>query len=376
MRKEAPLPDRASREEPDAPLYGAIMAGGKGTRFWPRSREGMPKHLLDITGPRTIVQETVDRIAPLIPPERILVVTGKSHADELRRQLPEIPGGNILVEPVGRNTAPCIGWAAVEIQRRAENAVMAVFPADQAIRDPERFRRVLAAAGDWAARGDCLVTIGIPPTGPETGYGYLERGGRLGRSRGEEVYRLRTIREKPGLAQAQAFLAQGSFFWNSGMFLWRVSAIREALARWLPDLHRDLCELERGLGRPGDEALRAAVYDRMQAISIDYGVMEKADNAVMVAGDFGWSDVGSWDALWETAAKDPAGIATRPEGRTIALDAAGVLVDSRKLVALVGVTDLIVVDTDDALLICKRGRSQEIRQLVSALENREWRDVL
>jgi mannose-1-phosphate guanylyltransferase len=338
-------------------MYAVIMAGGRGARFWPRSRESKPKHLLDIVSDKTIIRETVDRISPMIPPEKILVVTGESHAQELIRQLPEIPQENIIVEPVGRNTAPCIGLAALHIKRKAPDAVMLVLPSDHLISDEKQFRKVLNVAATVARCGDYLVTVGIRPTGPETGYG------------------VRSVREKPNLAQAQALLDQGGFSWNSGMFIWRVSSILTALQQWLPDLYEGLLQIEAALGTASEAAVVGQVYRQARSVSIDYGVMEKARNTLVIPGDFGWSDVGSWDALWEVSPRDEQGNAVR--GQAIAIDSRNCLVHSPgKTVALVGVEDLIIVETGDALLVCKRGCSQDVRKVVDRLEREQKSEYL
>jgi mannose-1-phosphate guanylyltransferase len=356
-------------------MFAVIMAGGKGSRFWPRSRERMPKHLLDIQGERTIIRETVDRIRPLVPPERTLIVTSRSHAAALIRQFPEIPAENILIEPVGRNTAPCIGLAALHIQKRVPDAVMLVLPSDHRISNENAFRRVLAAAGRAASGGDALITIGIRPTGPETGYGYIEQGDLFTTGEGEKIYRVRSIREKPPLEQAQEFLRQGCFLWNSGMFVWKASTILKAIERFLPELHEGLLQIREALGTEREEEIVGEVYSAQKAVSIDYGVMEKAGNVLVVPGDFGWSDLGSWDALWEVSGKDENGNAVR--GSFIGIDAGNSLVHSPgKLVALVGVRDLIVVETGDALLICRRGRSQDVRKVVETLEKDNRKEYL
>jgi mannose-1-phosphate guanylyltransferase len=353
-------------------MYAVIMAGGKGARFWPRSRNRLPKHLLDICSEKTIIQETVARIIPLTPPEKILIVTGASHARELIGQLPQIPPENILIEPVGRNTAPCIGLAALVVRKRAGNAVMAVLPSDHLIADEEHFRHVLAAAADMAARGDHLVTIGIRPTGPETGYGYIEEGKLAASERGEDIFTVKSIREKPDVELAKSFLAQGGFFWNSGMFIWQAATILKEMESSLPDIYEGLLDIDRALDTPAEAEVIADVYGRFRSISIDYGVMEKAKNTLVIPADFGWSDVGSWDALWEVSEKDDQGIASRSGEGLISINSCNSLVYSpKKLVALVDVTDLIVVETDDALLICKRGASQEVKKVVEALEEKK-----
>ncbi|MCX7634307.1 MAG: sugar phosphate nucleotidyltransferase [Syntrophales bacterium] len=357
-------------------MFAVIMAGGKGTRFWPRSRHRLPKHLLDITGERTIIQETVDRIAPLIPPERVLIVTGAAHAAELKRQLPEIPGRNILVEPTGRNTAPCIGLAAAFIRRFAGDEVMIVLPSDHLITDEVTFRRILATAAAAAQRGEFLVTIGIRPTGPETGYGYIEQGPVAAHIHGEPVYRVTTIREKPSRSEAEELLRQGRFLWNSGMFVWRSTVILAAIRRFLPDIYAGITAIEEALGTPREGETTTEIYQGLRSISIDYGVMEKADNVLIVPGAFGWSDVGSWDALYEVSPRDEQGNATSQCRLFTAVDARGNYVYSPgKAVALVGVEDLIIVDTPDALLICRRGASQEVKRVVDGLEG-EGRDEL
>jgi mannose-1-phosphate guanylyltransferase len=345
------------------------MAGGKGVRFWPRSREKTPKHLLDISSERTMIRETVDRIRPLLPAERTLIVTGKSHAAELIRQLPEIPPENILIEPVGRNTAPCIGLAALHILRRVSDAVMLVLPSDHRIGDEAAFLRIIKAAAETALQGDPLVTIGIRPTGPETGYGYIEQGDPFSTSGVDEIFRVRSIREKPPREQAEHFLAQGGFSWNSGIFVWKVSTIVEAIGRFLPDLQRGLLQIREALGTDREEAVVRSVYTEQRAVSIDYGVMEKAKNVLVIPGAFDWSDLGSWDALWEVSEKDENGNAVR--GEFIGIDTSNSLIHSTgKLVALVGVKDLLVVETNDALLICRRGRSQDVRKVVETLEKK------
>lgn len=350
-------------------MFAVIMAGGKGTRFWPRSREKMPKHLLDITGERTIIRETVDRIRPLVPAERTLVVTGQSHAEELMRQLPEIPRENILIEPVGRNTAPCIGLAALHILKRVPDAVMLVLPSDHRIGDEAGFRRVIQAAAAAARQGEHLVTIGIKPTGPETGYGYIEQGELFSTIGDEDIYRVVSVREKPPREQAEQFLVQGRFSWNSGMFIWKASTILAAIERFLPDLHRGLLAIREVLGTERETEVVDTVYAGQKSVSIDYSVMEKARDVLIVPAAFAWSDLGSWDALWEVSEKDANGNAVR--GEFISVAATNSLIHSPgKLVALIGVDDLLVVETQDALLICRRGYSQDVREVVAEIEKR------
>jgi mannose-1-phosphate guanylyltransferase len=356
-------------------MFAVIMAGGRGTRFWPRSREKMPKHLLDINGEKSLIRETVDRIAPLVSPERTLIVTGRSHAVELIRLLPEIPPENILIEPVGRNTAPCIGLAALIIQKRVGDAVMLVLPSDHRIEDEIEFRRVLQTAAARATSGKTLLTIGIKPTGPETGYGYLEEGEIVGTDGKLAVYRVRSIREKPDPATAGRFLKKGGFLWNSGMFVWKASTILGEISRFLPDLYAGLIEIENALGRNSEDAVLERIYPSLRSVSIDYGVMEKAKDVLVIPGDFGWSDLGSWDSLWEVSRKDESRNVVR--GRLIGVNASGLLVYSpKKLVSVVDVQDILVVETDDALLICRRGSSQEVRRIVEKIEQEGLKEYL
>ena len=358
-------------------MYAVIMAGGKGARFWPRSRNHLPKHLLDITSDRTIIQETVDRISPLFPPEKILVVTGAAHAGELIRQLPQIPAENILIEPVGRNTAPCIGLAAIAIRQLAGDSVMVVLPSDHRIGDEKTFLHLLKAAAAAAAEDERLVTIGIRPTRPDTGFGYIEQGDLCLHAEGEAVFAVKSIREKPNREQAEALLAQGGFYWNSGMFIWKTSTILKAIKTYLPDIHDGLQEIGDAFHTESQDEVIAKVYNGLRSISIDFGVMEKAGNAFLIPGDFGWSDVGSWDALWEVLPQDAAGNAGRKEGQLIAVNTQNSLVySSKKLVALLDMDDIIVVDTDDALLICRRGSSQDVKKVVDILESKGQTELL
>jgi len=358
-------------------MHAVIMAGGRGTRFWPRSREKKPKHLLDILSDRTIIQETVDRIRPLVKPQNILIVTGKKHAPELMRQLPDIPAENILIEPVGRNTAACIGWAAVHVQKKAKDDVMVVLPSDHGIGDPERYRKVLAAAALAAEKENGLVTIGIEPTSPHTGYGYMEGGVSEGKVAGESLLRVKSFREKPDLKKAKAFLKKGNFYWNSGMFVWKASKILAEIAQYLPDLYSGLMTIKASLGKDSETRTVSKIYSGLRSISIDYGVMEKARDVFVIPASFGWSDVGSWDALWEISARDQNGNAATGGSPAIFENTGNSLVYSpKKLVALIGMQDVLVIETKDALLICKKGQSQDVKKIVDTLEAKKQTQLL
>ncbi len=352
-------------------MYAVIMAGGRGVRFWPKSREARPKHLLNIlSGDRTILQETVDRVSSLVERERTFVVTGRGHAREVLQQLPQLPPGNIIVEPVGRNTAPCIGLAALHIAKADPEAVMVVLPSDHYIGDVTEFIRVLSAAAGMAKRGPYLVTVGVKPTHPETGYGYVERGEEIATLEGRAFYRVRSFREKPARKDAETFVRDGGFSWNSGVFLWRASTVLATVEKFLPELHEGLRRIAGVLDTPQEDSVVSEVYQAIRPVSVDYGIMEKYRDVILVNGDFGWSDVGSWDALWDVLEKDKDGNALT--GTCIAENSRNSLVYSPgKLVALLGVEDLIIVESEDALLVCKRGASQEVRRIVEILEKRK-----
>ena len=345
--------------------YAVIMAGGSGTRFWPASRRARPKQLLPLApgDDRSLLRATVERIRPLVPVERIYVVPSAALAEATAAELSELPRENVLAEPVGRNTAPCVGWAAATVRRRDPEGVMMVLPADHHIGDPEGYRAVLEKGLEAAGEG-ALVTVGIEPTRPETGYGYLE----VGEALESGVHRARRFVEKPNRQRAEQFLAAGDFLWNSGMFFFRADSILGAIDAHLPGLAAALGEFDEAAARGEEATLVASRYAELPAVSIDHGVMEKADEVLVVPGSFGWSDLGSWTTAWELADKDEDDNALLAEA--VAVDASGCYVSAPegKLVALVGVQDLVVVDTPDALLVVPRERAQEVRAVVARLK--------
>lgn len=356
-------------------MFAVIMAGGRGTRFWPLSRTRRPKHLLKIMGERSIIQQTVDRIGSYIDERDIYVVTVATHAEELAAQLPRIPRGNIIVEPVGRNTAPCIGLASLYLKKRNPEETMVVLPADHLITNEEQFLKTLEAADEMAKGTPSLVTIGIAPTRAETGYGYIEKGERAGTACGRDIFRVGAFREKPDLETARAFIRDGGFYWNSGMFVWKVETILKEIARFLPDLYDALTEMEHVIGTGEEQARIAELYAGVNPVSIDYGVMERTDRVLLIEGTFGWSDIGSWDALWEVLDKDDDENAVT--GSHISVGSSRNLVHSPgKLVTLVGVSDLILVEAEDSILVCRRGASQDVKEAVDILETRKMDDYL
>jgi mannose-1-phosphate guanylyltransferase len=355
-----------------ADTFGVIMAGGSGTRFWPLSRALRPKQLLPLGGAESsLLRETRRRISTTIPAERTLVVTSEALAEQTRKELPELPPENILAEPMGRNTAPCVGWAASVVARIAPEAVLAILPADHFIADEPAFARVLTRAIDAAREGD-MVTVGVKPTRPETGYGYVE----LGEELAPAVHRARRFVEKPDELRARQFLAAGRFLWNSGMFFFRADVVLEAVRKHLPGLGDALHKFDEAAAQGTERDAVHALYGTLPDISIDHGIMEKAARVVVVPGDFGWSDVGSWTSAWELAARD--GDDNALFGDVVAVDTRRSYVRSHgeKLVAVVGLEDVVVVDTDDALLVLPRARAQDVRAVVQALKAQKRTDRL
>jgi mannose-1-phosphate guanylyltransferase len=347
-------------------LYAVIMAGGRGTRFWPRSRETRPKQLLNITGDEILLKKAVELIKAIVSIKRIKIVTTSSQADAVRSAVSEIPRGNVIIEPVGKNTAPAIGLSALFVLRDNPDAIMVILPADHYIEDEERFSQRIMAGAHQAARGDYLVTIGIPPRGPETGYGYIETDELIDED--ELIYSVRSFHEKPDRETAASFVDQGNFFWNSGIFIARASTMLREIAEYLPHNYRCLKKIRESLGQDEESEAIAEAYREMEGISIDYGVMERSDRVLMVSGDFGWDDVGSWLSAaqyWPTDGDKNASI-----GEVVSVDSSQCIVYSpKKLVALLGVEDLVVVEEDDVILICKKGRSQDVRKLVEILRS-------
>ncbi len=348
-------------------FYALIMAGGTGTRLWPLSREDRPKQALPLIGDRSMFQIAVDRLAPLFTPDRVLVVTGRDHLDVLQAQGVDIPAGNFIVEPMGRGTAPAIALAAIHLRRRDPEAVMAVLTADHHIADEAGFRKVLASAAKVANQGH-LVTLGVTPDYPATGYGYVERAEVADSADGLLAYAVVGFREKPSLAVAERFLADGRHSWNSGMFIWRVDRFLAELSRTMPEFFTQLEEIDRALGTPREDETLARVWPRVASQTVDFGVMEKARNVAVIPIDIGWSDVGSWASLLDILPRDERGNVT-VHAEHVTLDGRNVLVHGRgRLVATIGMEDVIVVDTDDVVLVCAKHRAEDVRQIVNQLK--------
>ena len=360
-------------------LHGVILAGGRGTRFWPRSRRLYPKQLMKLWGDSSLLEQTVARLRPLIPAERIWVFTNEWLRGQVLRQLPEVPRGQVIAEPVQRNTAPCAGLAAELIARRDPDAVLAVLPSDHLIAKPAAFLKVARLAARHASEG-AIVVLGIEPRWPETGYGYMEFAARPAH-RNRQAVPIRQFREKPALAVARRYLRSGRFFWNSGMFFWKASTFRQRLFAHLP---KTAGVLERIAEQAGSQQSGYArrlgpvlkrLYPSCENISVDYGILEKAPGVLGIPCDFGWSDVGSWNAVYDLSARDAKNNVLRSEA--LLLDSSGLLIDvPGKLVAGVGLKDLVVVETGDALLIARRDQAQQVSEIVKRLEQSRRDELL
>ncbi len=352
--------------------YGLIMAGGRGTRFWPRSRKRNAKQVLQFFGERSLIQQTVDRLKPVISPENIWVVTNEFLQGKIRNQLPEIPKGQILAEPAQRNTAPCIALVAQLLYDRDPEAILGVFPADHLILKESRFRNFVKAAYR-AAEGKQVVVLGIQPRWPETGYGYIEfprnvKPGAL------DAVPVASFREKPDAKTAKKFMERGHFFWNAGMFFWPAATVLELTRRHQPKTSALLAGLP-SFGNRNFANKLAEIYPLCENISVDYAIIEKADRVSGIAlEDIGWNDVGSWEAVYNLAEKDSNANASR--GELVAEGSHGNYVDANKTVALVGVDNLVIVDTPDALLVASRDQAQNVSKLVKILDSEAREDLL
>jgi len=346
---------------PDGHLWAVILAGGVGARFWPLSRASRPKQLLDLFGDGPMLRVTSERIAPLAPPGRQLVVTGELLREPIAALLPDV---ELLAEPVGRNTAPAIAWAALEVARRDPDAVLAVLPADHHVADVDAYRAACAHAVRVARQGR-IVTLGIRPTRPETGYGYIAQGAPID----DGVYAVAAFREKPDLATAATYLADGGYLWNAGMFFFPAALILDELRRFEPDMVSALEDLVAGRAALGD------VYPNLRSISVDYAVAERSDKVAVIPATFGWSDVGSWSSLYDHRPEEAPSF---QRGRVFELDGGGnvLVATDGGTVTTVGVRDLVVVHTGDATLVCPRTQAQRVREVVDALRASDAEELL
>ncbi len=365
--------------------YIVIMAGGSGTRFWPLSREAMPKQLLRIDGEETLIQQTIIRVRPLIPTDHIHIVTNKSQADQIRYQVPELNRDNFIIEPAAKNTAAAIGLAAVYLNHHNVDSVMGILPADHVIKNKEAFLDTMECAFTTAGEG-YLVTIGIKPVRPETGYGYihagerinssippLEKGGKGGFETGgvglSDVFHVDRFTEKPDIDTAKKYVADGHYFWNSGMFVWKTSVIISEIERHMPSLGAGLKEIRSAIGSSDESSVISRVFAGLESVSIDYGIMEKSDKVVVIQADLGWSDVGSWTALDDISSKDARGNVIA--GNVVDIESRNsIIYASNRLVATAGLKDMVVVDTEDATLVCHKDRAQDVKKIVDELKKR------
>jgi mannose-1-phosphate guanylyltransferase len=358
--------------------FAVIMAGGVGTRFWPKSRGRSPKQFLEILNHGTMIENTLERLKPLVDQNDVFVVTNQQQVEMLRRIVPSIPSQNVLAEPLGRNTAACIGLAALWIERINPDGLMVISPADHIVKNPDEFVRILRLALRVAEEKDALVTIGIKPTHPETGYGYIQSAEEeIDRNeyRADGVYRVKTFAEKPNLETAERFLKSGDFLWNSGIFILKARVILREIELHLPDLYEQLRDVRETIGTQVYEQTLEHAYRIIRSISIDYGIMEKAGNVFVVKGDFGWSDVGSWDEVVRLTPKDADGNSLK--GRAFIFDSKNNYIDAgNKVVAALGIEDLVVISTDDALLICKKGKSQDVKEVVDFIRRKQMNEYL
>jgi len=353
-------------------FYPVILAGGRGTRFWPLSRKRRAKQLLPLNSTKSMIQETVERLEPMAPSQRFWIITNEDLREPILRQLPGLDPNQVLAEPVGRNTAPAIGLAAFLLERSDPNAVIGMFPSDHVISNEEAFRANVQRAVEIAGSGANIVVMGIPPTRAETGYGYIE----VGQKSAQENLPVRRFVEKPPKKDAEEFVKAGNYFWNSGMFIWGARTLADALREHLPNTALVLEQIAAGYGTPGFHETFAGLYPKCENISIDYAVLEPRSKKgegksgiYCIPASFGWNDLGSWTALYEHR------MASLPEQENVisslenfALHASGNFVHSDKFVAVVGVNDLVVVETEDALLITTREHAQDVGKVVAYLD--------
>lgn len=345
-----------------------IMAGGRGERFWPKSRINHPKQLLDLTGNGSMIQETVRRVAGIVPSENIYFITNQLYAGPIKEQLPEIPEQNIILEPEGRNTAPCIGLASLFIEAADPDGVTVVLAADHIIKNTPEFCNTLFTGAAVAESTGGIVTLGIKPDRPETGYGYIKMGQEFAEKPG--VYHVERFTEKPNLETASEFLASGRYLWNSGMFIWKTATIRQLFAEYMPDLHQGLEIIKTAIGQKNYNEILAEQYQKFEKISIDYGIMERAPEVYVIPVDIGWDDVGSWTSLDRVRAHDRDGNVVN-SSNYLMIDSQDCIfeVTNNKLVTAIGVHDLILVETDDAILICPKERAQDVKLVLEKLKD-------
>lgn len=354
-------------------VYAVIMAGGSGTRFWPKSTKKHPKQFHKLFGNGTMIQNTAERIKEIIPQERILVVTNDDYVDIVKEQLPKVPDTNIVGEPVAKNTAPCVAIAAELLLKKDPEAVMVVLPADHHITEPEKFRNILSSAVAKAEKGDGLVTIGIKPDRAETGFGYIHADqSEAEEIKGNTVENVHGFKEKPDLDTAQQFLESGDYYWNSGMFVWRADTVLNEFEKQLPEMFNLVKASGQDLYTDLHGAAINEFYSDCESVSVDYGIMEGAEKVFVVPGEFGWNDVGSWTAVYDLSDKNNSGNSIQAVNVTFAGAENNLVVsDSGKMISLVGIDNAAVVETEDAILVCDLNQAQGVKEIVEQLKQNE-----
>jgi mannose-1-phosphate guanylyltransferase len=348
-------------------FYALIMAGGSGTRLWPLSRQSQPKQAIELIDSRTMFQHAVDRLDSLLPPERVMVVTAREYVEVLASQVPDIPRENFIVEPMARGTAGAIGLATVHLRHRDPEAVMAVLTADHYIRDVNQFCCALSAAVQVARDGP-LVTLGIEPSFPATGFGYIRRHERMSQVQDFDVCAVDSFVEKPDAARAAEFLESGLYSWNSGMFIWRISSVMDEFARQMPDFYVQLEVIESALDTPRQDEVLGEVWPQVRKETIDYGVMEGAKDVVVIPVDIGWTDIGDWAAICQLHQPDEQGNVVVGANHIGVGTRSSFIQGGKKLIATIGLEDIIVIDTEDAMLICTRDQAQDVKLIVEQLQ--------
>ncbi len=344
------------------------MAGGSGTRFWPKSREKKAKQFLNIFGKKSLIENTISRFEKITPSENIYVVIKSSQKNEIKNHIGNVPRSNIIFEPVGKNTAPCIGLGALFIQHKNPEEIMVVSPADHLIQKEKIFNQTINAAVDVAKNNNCFVTIGIMPDRPATGYGYIQTNKNIGPVNDIDVYTVRTFAEKPDLETAERFINSGDFYWNSGIFIFKLQIFFKAVKKFLPDLYKGLMDLKTSIDKDNFEKKLNKIYPKLKSISIDYGIMEKTNNVCIVKGNFPWSDLGSWDQVYQISKKNKNGNAVT--GKVITHEVKNSYINTDELVAVVGLKNIVVIQNDGATIICKKNKAEDIKNIVEQLKKR------
>ncbi len=347
-----------------------IMAGGKGERFWPKSTISKPKQLLPIVSDKTMIEETVIRLDGLVPPENIYISTNESLLEDIKKLLPQIPEENYIIEPVGRDTGPAIAFGAVYISKKEPGSVMVVLPADHLILEKDIFQKDLTIAEQIAINTGCLITFGIKPSRVETGYGYIELGEVINNEFENSAYEVKSFKEKPDYVLAKEYFNKGNFVWNSGMFVWTTTAILQAVEKHLPDLYEGLMDIDESIGTPGEREVVNEKFENFDKISIDYGVMEKADNVLSMKAQFTWDDVGAWTALSRVQKMDENNNIIKSDWKGIDTKNT-IIINDKGMISTIGVENLVIVKDGDSILIADKTREQEVKKIVQELKSDE-----